>query len=145
MNKVAINPGQDAPSPLGAYSHAVRVNDLLFISGQGCRDAKTGVERGLTLDAAGNVLDYDIEAQTVGVLENLGVVLQAAGLGYEDVVDMTVYLHDMKDFARYNRIYARYFQGVPVPPARTTMQVAKLPGRNYIEVKAIAAFSRESK
>ena len=96
-------------------------------------------------DAAGNVLDYDIEAQTVGVLENLGVVLQAAGLGYEDVVDMTVYLHDMKDFARYNRIYARYFQGVPVPPARTTMQVAKLPGRNYIEVKAIAAFSRESK
>lgn len=145
MNKAvkeAVNPGQEAPSPLGVYSHAVRVGDILFISGQGCRDPKSGVERGLTLDAAGNILDYDIEAQTEGVLENLGVVLRSAGLDYQDLVDMTVFLADMNDFARYNKVYARYFQGLPVPPSRTTVQVAKLPGRNFIEIKAVAAFTR---
>ncbi|MBI5172665.1 MAG: Rid family hydrolase [Candidatus Obscuribacter sp.] len=140
MIKEAVNPGQASPSPLGAYSHALRVGDLLFISGQGCRDPKTGVECGLTLDEKGQVLAYDIEVQTRGVLENLGVVLRHAGLDYSDLVDMTVFLHDMQDFERYNKVYAGYFSGVAVPPTRTTVQVARLPGRNYIEIKAIASF-----
>jgi reactive intermediate/imine deaminase len=143
MGKQAINPGQSAPGPLGAYSHAIRVGDLLFISGQGCRDAKTGVERGLTFDEGGKVLAYDIEAQTRGVLDNLGVVLKHAGLDYSDVVDITVFLHDMNDFEKYNKVYASYFSHLPVPPCRTTVQVARLPGRNYIEMKAIASFAKE--
>ncbi len=86
------------------------------------------------------MLTYDIEEQTRGVLENLGVVLRHAGLDYSDLVDMTVFLHDMQDFERYNKVYAGYFAGVAVPPTRTTVQVARLPGRNYIEIKAIASF-----
>lgn len=145
MSKVAINPGQASPRPLGSYSHAVRVGDLLFISGQGCRDASTGVERGLSLDMRGEVISYDIEAQTRGVLENLGVVLRSADLDYSDVVDVTVYLKDMGDFESYNKIYGQFF-GVdvcPIPPARTTVQVAGLPGRNYIEIKAVASYIKQ--
>lgn len=138
--KTAVNPGELSPRPLGSYSHALRVGNLLFISGQGCRDPRTGVEAGLTLDENGKVLAYDIEAQTTGVLENLGTVLQAAGLGFENLVDITVFLADMNDFDRYNKIYAAYFT-MENPPARTTVQVARLPGRNYIEIKAIAAYA----
>jgi 2-aminomuconate deaminase len=138
--KSAINPGELSPRPLGSYSHALRVGDLLFISGQGCRDPKTGVEAGLTLGASGEVLAYDIEVQTRGVLENLGVVLRAAGLDYGNLVDMTVFLADMNDFEKYNKVYAAYFT-MENPPARTTVQVARLPGRNFIEIKAIAAYS----
>jgi len=142
VQKLAVNPGQASPSPLGAYSHAVRVGDLLFISGQGCRDPESGIERGLTFDSEGKVASYDIEAQTTGVLENLGAVLKAAGLSYSDVVDITVFLADMDDFSRYNKIYSKYFAQTPIPPARTTVQVARLPGRNFIEIKAIACFSK---
>ncbi|CAN5198656.1 RidA family protein [soil metagenome] len=137
--KSAVNPGQASPSPLGSYSHALKVGNLLFISGQGCRDPKSGVEAGLTFDELGAVIAYDIEAQTVGVLENLRAVLSAANLGFENVVDITVFLADMADFEKYNLVYSRYFS-IENPPARTTVQVAKLPGRNYIEIKAIAAF-----
>lgn len=143
MQKTTINPGDASPKPLGSYSHAVKVGNLLFISGQGCRDPKTGVERGLTFDEAGQVASYDIAVQTEGVLENLGVVLTSAGLTYRDVVDITVFLADMNDFAAYNEVYARYFT-FENPPARTTVQVARLPGRNYIEIKAIACFSQPS-
>lgn len=138
--KTVINPGQASPSPLGSYSHALKVGNLLFISGQGCRDAKTGIEAGLTFDAKGEVVAYDIEEQTKGVLENLRAVLTAANLGFENVVDITVFLADMSDFEKYNGVYSRYFS-MEHPPARTTVQVAKLPGRNYIEIKAIAAFA----
>src|SRR3990167_2520854 len=93
--KIAINPGQASPSPLGSYSHALKVGNLLFISGQGCRDAKSGIEAGLTFDAKGEVVAYDIEEQTKGVLENLRAVLTAANLGFENVVDITVFLADM--------------------------------------------------
>ena len=138
--KTVINPGQASPSPLGSYSHALKVGNLLFISGQGCRDPKSGIEAGLTFDANGAVVAYDIEEQTKGVLENLRAVLTAANLGFENVVDITVFLADMNDFQKYNGVYSRYFS-MENPPARTTVQVAKLPGRNYIEIKAIAAFA----
>jgi 2-aminomuconate deaminase len=141
--KQAIDPGASAPSPLGSYSHALRVGDLLFIAGQGCRCAQTGIERGLTLSDSGEILAYDIEAQTRGVLENLGAVLKASGLDYTDVVDVTVFLCDMKDFEAYNKVWASYFTFVNAP-TRTTVAVKQLPGRNFIEMKAIATFSKNS-
>ena len=92
------------------------------------------------MDDNGKVLEYDIDAQTRGCLENLRRVLKAAGLGYKDLVDMTIFLADMRDFQAYNKVYTEYFSFAE-PPARTTIQAAGLPGRNYIEIKAIAMFS----
>ncbi|QQR60261.1 MAG: RidA family protein [Candidatus Melainabacteria bacterium] len=126
-----------APSPLGAYSHAVKAGNFLFVSGQGARNADTGKEEGVELDASGKVLSYDIEVQTEWVIKNLKVVLEEAGLSLEDVVDMSVFLADMDDFAKYNGVYAKHFSFAN-PPARTTIQAARLPGKNFIEIKAIA-------
>jgi 2-aminomuconate deaminase len=137
LKREAINIEENAPSPLGAYSHAVKAGNLLFLSGQGCRDAKTGIEAGITVDASGKVTAYDIEAQTHGCIRNMITVLEAAGLTLKDLVDVTVFLADMKDFARYNKVYAEYFS-FEGPPARTTIQAAALPGKNFIEIKAIA-------
>jgi reactive intermediate/imine deaminase len=139
--RVAVNLVDNAPAPLGSYSHAVWAGDLLYISGQGARDAKTGREAGVTLDEHGTVATYDIEVQTRAVLENLKVVLKAAGCSMEDLVDVSVFLKDMNDFPRYNRVYAEFFS-FSNPPARTTVQVAGLPGKNFIEIKAIAFKSR---
>lgn len=111
----------------------------MFLSGQGCRDPHTGIEAGLTLDESGNILAYDIEAQTRGCIVNMQNVLHAAGLELTDLVDVTVFLADMKDFSRYNKVYSEFFSFTD-PPARTTIQAAALPGRNYIEIKAIAVF-----
>jgi 2-aminomuconate deaminase len=139
--RVAVNVVDNAPAPLGSYSHAVWAGDLLYISGQGARDAKTGKEAGVTLDEHSAVAAYDIEVQTRAVLENLKVVLKAAGCSMEDLVDVSVFLKDMNDFPRYNRVYAEFFS-FSNPPARTTVQVAGLPGKNFIEIKAIAFKSR---
>ena len=132
-----INPESRAPKALGSYSHAVQVGPLVFVAGQGCRDAGTGVEAGVTLDGDGNVVAYDIEVQTRGVLKNLATVLEAAGLSLADVIDATVFLKSMQDFDKYNKIWAEHFTS-ECPPARTTVAVADLPGRNFIEIKAIA-------
>jgi reactive intermediate/imine deaminase len=132
-----INPEGRAPKALGSYSHAVQVGNLIFVAGQGCRDPQTGIEAGITLDADGKVTAYDIDVQTRGVLKNLSTVLEAAGLTLSDVIDATVFLKTMDDFDRYNKIWAEHFT-CECPPARTTVAVADLPGRNYIEIKAIA-------
>lgn len=143
-NRSAVVPQQPVPSPLGNYSHAVRAGDLLFLSGQGCRNPDTGMEAGITLNADGTVVTYDIEAQTRGCIVNMQNVLQAAGLELTDLVDVTVYLADMKDFARYNKVYSEFFTFAE-PPARTTIQAAALPGRNFVEMKGVAIFRAESK
>ncbi|MDR3617509.1 MAG: RidA family protein [Candidatus Obscuribacterales bacterium] len=135
--KTAIRLDQDAPAPLGAYSHAVRAAGLLFVSGQGSRNAQTGKEVGVTLDDKGNVTAYDIKVQTKAVLENLKFVLEKSGSSMQDLVDVSVFLKDMADFQSYNEVYAEYFNFAD-PPARTTVQVAGLPGKNFIEIKAIA-------
>ncbi len=135
--KTAITLGKEAPSPLGAYSHAVKAGNFLYLSGQGARDAKSGVEVGISCDATGKVTAYDIKAQTHAVIKNMSVVLQAAGCTLEDLVDVSVFLADMQDFKSYNEVYAEYFS-FPNPPARTTIQAAALPGKNFIEIKAIA-------
>jgi reactive intermediate/imine deaminase len=89
------------------------------------------------LSPDGLVVSYEIEVQTAAVIENMIVVLKAAGCSLSDVVDVTVFLKDMNDFAKYNSIYSKYFS-FENPPARTTVQVADLPGNNFIEIKAIA-------
>jgi 2-aminomuconate deaminase len=144
LQKRAIHPGDTSPKALGAYSHGLVVGNLLFLSGQGCRSPQTGQEVGLTLDEQGKIVAYDIEAQTRGVLENLRAVLRAADLSFEDVVDVTVFLANMDDFDKYNQVYGQYFN-FENAPTRTTVQVARLPGKNFIEIKAIAAFSGGNK
>jgi 2-aminomuconate deaminase len=126
-----------APVPLGNYSHAVRSGNLLFVSGQGARDPKTGIEAGITHDDNGNIIAYDITAQTHAVIKNLTTVLHAAGCTLADLVDVSVFLADINDFAEFNSVYAQYFSFAN-PPARTTVQAAALPGKNFIEIKAIA-------
>jgi reactive intermediate/imine deaminase len=126
-----------APVPLGNYSHAVKAGPLLFVSGQGARDAETGTESGVTCNASGEVIAYDIEVQTRACIRNLEVVLKEAGCTLQNLVDVSVFLADINDFPRYNRVYSEYFSFAG-PPARTTVQAAALPGKNFIEIKAIA-------
>ena len=135
--KVAYNITGKAPSPLGAYSHAVLAGGFLFVSGQGARDPDTGIEEGVTMDENGKVIAYDIKVMTEAVIKNLKVVLEEDGLSLENLVDVTVFLKDMKDFPQYNEVYKKHFS-FDSPPARTTVQAADLPGRNYIEIKAVA-------
>ena len=130
-----------APPAIGAYAHAVEAGGFLFVSGQGARDVATGREVGVECDADGRVLRYDVAAQTAQVLENLRTVLAEAGADFSDLVDVTVFLRNMEDFPTYNEVYARHF--TEHAPARTTVGVADLPGRNAIEVKATAWVGRD--
>jgi 2-iminobutanoate/2-iminopropanoate deaminase len=115
----------DAPKAIGPYSPAVRAGQLVFISGQVPIDPATG-----------NLVDGDIAAQTRRVFENLGALLEAAGLSYADVVRTTVFLADMNDFAAMNQAYATYFS--EPYPARSTVQVSRLPKDARIEIDVIA-------
>lgn len=137
MKPVGINCTGQAPSPLGSYSHAVRVGQFVFVSGQGSRDPKTGKEAGVVVDAGGQVASYDIEVQTHAVIANLKSVLNAANCELTDLVDVTVFLVNMQDFQKYNSVYEKYFS-FPNAPARTTVAASALPGKNFIEIKATA-------
>ena len=126
-----------APEPVGAYPHARRVGNLLFLSGMGPRSRGSGEIPGVTLDEHGNVLAYDIEPQCHAVFENVRAVLEEAGSSWDKLVDVTVFLTDIKaDFLTYNRIYAEYFG--EVQPCRTTVEVSRLPTPIAIELKCIA-------
>ncbi|HNU86349.1 MAG: Rid family detoxifying hydrolase [Pseudomonadota bacterium] len=113
-----------APAAIGPYSRAVRYGDLLFVSGTIGMDPKTG-----------ELVGAGIEAQAVQTLENLKVIVEAAGMGFQNVLKSTVFLRDMNDFAKFNEIYARYFPSEP--PARETVQVARLPRDAAIEISVI--------
>ena len=126
-----------APRPVGAYPHARRVGDLLFLSGIGPRDPASDAIPGNELFADGRVRRYDIEAQTRAVFANVRAVLEASGARWEDLVDVTVYLTDMaRDFATYNRLYAEFF--TDAQPCRTTLGITALPTPIAIELKCIA-------
>ena len=131
---------KQAPEPVGAYPHAKRVGDLLFLSGVGPRERGTKAIPGVEIDAIGVVISHDIEAQCRSVFRNVRSVLEAAGSSWDNIVDVTVFLTDMKgDFAAYNRVYAEYFAGPDKPnPARTTVEVTALPTPIAIELKVIA-------
>ena len=130
-----------APEPVGAFPHAKRVGNLLFLSGIGPRVRGSKEIPGVTLDEHGGIASYDIEIQTRAVFENVRFVLEDAGASWNDIVDVTVFLTDMKkDFAMYNRIYPEYFAGAGKPnPTRTTVEVGALPTPIAIELKVIAA------
>jgi 2-aminomuconate deaminase len=126
-----------APKPVGLYPHAKKVGNLLFLSGIGPRDAKDDSIPGLTRSAAGNFVTFDFEAQCHSVFQNVKAVLEASGAKWEDLVDVTVFLVDMKrDFHTYNKIYAEYFKDNQ--PCRTTVGIDSLPTAIAIELKCVA-------
>jgi 2-aminomuconate deaminase len=127
----------EAAKPLGAYPHARRVGNLLFLSGIGSRSAKDNSIPGLVQDERGNIVSYDIEAECHSVFANVKAVLDASGSSWDKIVDVTVYLTNMKkDFPVYNQIYASYFKEVQA--CRTTVEVKSLPTPIAIELKVIA-------
>jgi 2-aminomuconate deaminase len=130
-----------AAEPVGAFPHAKRVGNLLFLSGIGPRVRGSKEIPGVTLDDGGNIISYDIEAQCRAVFENVRLVLEDAGASWNDIVDVTVFLTNMKDdFAKYNRIYPEFFAGEGKPnPTRTTVEVNALPTPIAIELKVMAA------
>ena len=133
-----------APKPVGAFPHAKRVGNFLFLSGIGPRVRGSKEIPGVTLDATGNILSYDIEKQCHAVFENVRLVLEDAGASWNDIVDVTVFLTNMKkDFPIYNKLYAEHFAGDGKPnPTRTTIEVTALPTPIAIELKVIAALDK---
>ncbi len=129
-----------APEPVGAYPHARRAGNLLFLSGVGPRTRGSNEIPGVTLDEDGNVVAVDIEAQCRSCFANVRAVLEDAGGRWEDLVDVLVFLVDMeRDFADYNRVYAEHFAGPGNPnPTRTTIEINRLPTPIAVEVKAVA-------
>jgi 2-aminomuconate deaminase len=126
-----------APEPVGLYPHARRVGNLLFLSGVGPRERGTKKIPGVELSEAGEIVGYDIEAQCRSVFTNVRYILEDAGSGWEKIVDVTVFLTNMKaDFAAYNRLYAEYF--AENRPCRTTVEISSLPTPIAIELKVIA-------
>jgi 2-aminomuconate deaminase len=130
-----------APEPVGAFPHAKRVGGLLFLSGIGPRARGSKEIPGVTLDSAGKIVRYDIEVQCRAVFENVRFVLEDAGATWQDIIDVTVFLTNMrKDFPIYNKLYAEFFAGPGKPnPTRTTIEVGALPTPIAIELKVIAA------
>ncbi|MBN9483230.1 MAG: 2-aminomuconate deaminase [Bacteroidetes bacterium 43-93] len=125
-----------APAPVGLYPHARRVGNLLFLSGIGPRTVTNEIP-GLQLDKNGNFLEFDFAAQCRNVFENVRIVLEESGSSWDKLVDVTVFLVNMKrDFATYNKIYAEYFKDNQ--PCRTTVEINSLPTPIAIELKCIA-------
>ena len=135
-NKGRINSSK-APEAVGAYPHARRHGDLLFLSGVGPRERGTKKIPGVELDAQGNILSYDIEAQCHSVFKNIKTIVEDAGSSWDKIIDVTVFLTNMKaDFKTYNKIYAEYFKDNQ--PCRTTVEILSLPTPIGIELKVIA-------
>lgn len=137
MSEKDLRNSSKAPEPVGAYPHARKVGNLLFLSGVGPRQRGTKEIPGVTLDAQGNIAAYDIEAQCHSVFANVKAILEDCGSRWENLVDVTVFLTNMKaDFAVYNRLYAEYFK--EAQPCRTTVEINSLPTPIAIELKCIA-------
>lgn len=125
------------PPPMGRYPNFRRVGDLIFCSGQGSRDPETNQVPGFKINGSGNIVEYDFAQQVHSVMRNVKTVLEEAGSSWDKIIDVTVYLTDLKrDFDVYNRIYAEYFG--KNPPCRTTIGVESLPSHTCIELKVIA-------
>lgn len=120
---------EKAPQAIGPYSQAIQSGNLLFISGQ------------LGLDSTGNLIAEDVAAQTRQALENIKLIIEAAGFKMDDIVKTTIYLRDLNDFTIVNNIYSEYFQ--PPYPARACVQVSKLPKDGKVEIEAIASTAKE--
>ena len=129
-----------AAEPVGAYPHARRVGDLLFLSGIGPRERGSKSIPGVTQDADGTVLDYDIVEEAKSVFRNIRYILEDAGSAWENIVDVTVFLTDIgRDFKAFNEVYREHF--AEVQPCRTTVEVNRLPTPIHVELKVIATIS----
>lgn len=128
---------KNAATPLGSYPHARKVGNLLFLSGIGPRNAADNSIPGLKKSETGEVISYDFEQECHAVFKNVKAVLEASGSSWDKIVDVTVFLTNMKDdFPVYNRIYGEYFKDVQA--CRTTVEVKSLPSPISIELKVIA-------
>ncbi|MGI9034943.1 MAG: RidA family protein [Pyrinomonadaceae bacterium] len=137
MSEENIINSEQAPEPIGLYPHARRVGNLLFLSGVGPREKGTKKIPGVELDENDEIISYDIAAQCRSVFQNVRFILEDAGSSWEKIVDVTVFLTNMKDdFQIYNQIYAEYF--AENQPCRTTVEINKLPTPIAIELKVIA-------
>ena len=134
--KEVINSGK-APEPVGLYPHARRAGNLLFLSGVGPRERGTKKIPGVELDENGKIISYDIETQCRSVFQNVRWILEEAGSNWEDLIDVTVFLTNMKDdFPVYNKLWAEYFK--ESQPCRTTLEINCLPTPIAIELKCVA-------
>ena len=134
----AVFTSDRAPQSVGLYPHARRFGNLLFLSGVGPRKQGQKNIPGVTLDEVGKIENYDIEAQCKSVFDNIKFVLEDAGSSWENIIDVTVFLTNMKDdFQTYNKIYAQYF--AEIQPCRTTVEINALPTPIAIELKVIAS------
>ena len=128
---------EQAPEPVGLYPHARKVGNLLFLSGVGPRERGSSKIPGVQLSEDGEILSYDIEEQCHSVFKNVQLILEASGSSWDQLVDVTVFLTNMKaDFPIYNKIYAEYFKDNQ--PCRTTVEISSLPTPIAIELKCIA-------
>ena len=128
---------EKAPKPIGAYPHARKIGKLLFLSGIGPRKRNSNEIPGVELDKDGNVISHDIVTQCHSVFNNIRIILEESGSNWNNLVDVTVFLTDMRrDFDTFNRIYANYFKNNQ--PCRTTVEVTSLPTPIAIELKCIA-------
>lgn len=140
MDKQIKNSGK-APEPVGLYPHARVVDHMLYLSGVGPRERGSKKIPGVELDTKGNIISYDIEAQCHAVFKNVKDILEDAGSSWENLVDVTVFLTNMKDdFKKYNEIYAQYFKANQ--PCRTTVEVNALPTPIAIELKCLATMNK---
>ncbi len=136
MKKNILN-SERAPKAVGLYPHARKVGNLLFLSGVGPRKAGQKEIPGVTLDDNENIIDYDISIQCHSVFENIRYILEDVGSSWDRIVDVQVFLTNMKDdFKIYNEIYAEYFKDNQ--PCRTTIEIKSLPTPIAIELKVIA-------
>ena len=130
-----------APEAVGLYPHSHRVGDMLFLSGVGPRKRGSDIIPGVELDAKGEIVSYDIEEQCRSVFENVRFILEDSGSSWPELVDVTVFLTNMKDdFDIYNKMYAEYFEGIN--PCRTTVGVVDLPTPIAIELKCVATIGQ---
>lgn len=131
-----------APDPVGLYPHARRVGNLLFLSGVGPRQKGSKDIPGVTLDEDGNITDYCIETQCRSVFNNIRWILEESGSSWDQLVDVQVFLTNMKDdFKTYNKVYAEYF--ADNQPCRTTIEISSLPTPIAIELKCVATIGEE--
>ena len=133
-----------APLPVGNYPMTRRSGNLIFMSGVGPRKPKSGTESssvpGLTMNSSGEIIDYDFAQQVHAVFKNVRTILLESGYAWENLIDITVFLTDMKkDFHIFNDIYSDYFKDLKVKPCRTTVEVLSLPTPIAIELKCIAS------
>src|SRR5436190_17398453 len=136
MSEEKINSSR-APEPVGLYPHARKVGNLLFLSGVGPRERGSRKIPGVELDDSGQITSYDIEIQCHSVFRNVKAILEDSGSSWDKIVDVTVFLTNMKDdFPKYNQLWAQYFK--ENPPCRTTLEIKSLPTPIAIELKVIA-------